>query len=114
MIMQNHSRVKHKDKIQEALGLLNQVIHAKQDEIYQLVEDKYSSWKNSIASVAEAGKNSANHFKEQILDGIHTKEERIFEKAKEVEKRIQKNPWKAVGAVAATTWLLGYLMGRRK
>ncbi len=107
----HHAR---KDKIHEALALLNDAARDKQEEVYELLGSKYEHLKDLVTDFAGNGQELAGQARKQILKGLHYEEKKIKEAAAEWDKKIHKNPWVFLGSVAAGSLVLGALLGRRK
>ena len=90
-------------KINEALELLNEVAREKKDELKGLMVNKY-------AHIREAMSSGAEHAQEAINQG----KEKVIEMASDVDKRVHKDPWVYIAGTAASSLLLGYLMGAKR
>ena len=90
-------------KISEALELLNEAAKEKKDELKGLMSNKYSHIRDVMSSGVE-------HAQEAILQG----KEKVKEIAIDVDKRVHKDPWIYIAGAAATSLLLGYLMGSKR
>lgn len=110
--MRNH-HIK-KDKIHEALGLLNEAAREKQEEVYEMIGDKYEHLKELVTDVAENGCDLAASAQKKLVKGLHEEEKKIKEAAAELDKRVHRNPWPFLGSVAAASLVLGVILGRRK
>jgi len=90
-------------KISEALELLNEAAREKKDELKGLMSNKYSHIREAMSSGVE-------HAQEVILQG----KEKVKEIAEDVDKRVHKDPWIYIAGAAATSLLVGYLMGSKR
>ncbi len=51
---------------------------------------------------------------QSLKDGAEAVQEHLQDDYHAIEKKIQRNPWRAVAFTAAGAVLIGYLLGRRK
>ena len=95
------------ESLHEALGHLNEAAKESREEIQKLVNERYTNLKHAFTGAAQA---SAGWVKEQGAE--------VADKAKmtatAVDKSVHRNPWAYVGGAAATGFVLGLLIGRRK
>ena len=106
------SRIKS-DKIHEALDLLNEAAKDKQNELYEIVGNKYEHIKEALSDKADNGVELVNQAKKQIARTLRDEEEKIVEKAKEIDKKVHSNPWPFVGAVALGSLFMGIILGKK-
>ncbi len=102
-----------RDKIQDALELLNEAAQEKKDEVYEVLGNKYEHLKDVFESVAENGHEIAGQAKKQIVRGLHAEEKKLRETAAQWDKKVHKDPWKVIGSVALGTLVLGLILGRK-
>ncbi len=95
------------ESLHEALAHLNEAAKESREEIQKLVNERYTNLKHAFTGAAQA---SASWAKEQGTE--------VADKAKltatAVDKSVHRNPWAYVGGAAATGFVLGLLIGRRK
>ena len=103
-----------KDKIQEALELLNETAQGKTDEFFELVGDKYEHLKDFFESTASSGGALAGQTRKQILRSLHQEEKKLKETAAEWDKKVHQKPWGFIGGVALGSLALGLFLGRKK
>ena len=103
-----------KDKIQEALELLNDAAQEKKDEVYELLGSKYESLKEVFENAAENGHELVGEAKKRIAKGLHAEEKKIKEIAAEMDKKIRRKPWVVLGSVALGSLVLGLIFGGKK
>ena len=102
-----------KEKLQEALELLNEAAHDKHDELKELVNAKYGNLKSTIAGAEGRAAEWAGDAVERVQHAKEVSQERLQEASKAIDKCVHEEPWKAAGLVAATSFLLGYIIGRK-
>lgn len=108
------STVRHKtDRVQDALQLLNQAARDKQDELYQALEEKYVEMKQTIADVAESGREVLDQARKKAEDAVDMGQELLKAKAMKIDQKVRENPWVFLGGVALTSFLLGYTFKRK-
>ena len=95
------------ESLHEALGHLNEAAKESREEIQKLVNEKYTNLKSTFTGAAHA---SADWVKEQGTEAA----DRAKLTAVAVDKSVHRNPWAYVGGAAATGFVLGLLIGRRK
>lgn len=103
-----------KDKIQEALELLNDAAQDKKEEVFELLEDKYEDLKEIFENAARNGGVIAGKTKKQIVRSLHEEEKKIKEVAAEWDKKIHKKPWVFLGGVGLGALVLGLILGRKR
>ncbi len=103
-----------KDKIQEALELLNDAAQGKKEEVFELLGDKYEHLKKFFESTAHNGGVIAGQTKKQIMKSLHEEEKRLKETAAQWDKKVHKEPWTFLGSVALGALVLGLILGRKK
>lgn len=109
--MRTHLR---KDKIQEALDLLNEAAQEKKEEMFELLGDEYEQLKDFFESAAQNGKALAGQAKKQIVNGLHQEEKKLKETAAKWDEKVHENPWKFLGSVALGSLVLGLVLGHKK
>jgi len=95
------------ESLHEALAHLNEAAKESRDEIRKLVNEKYTNVRDTIAGAAQT---SAGWVKEQGMEAA----DKARMTATAVDKSVHSNPWAYVGGAAATGFVLGLLIGRRK
>lgn len=101
------------EKLQEALDLLNEAAHDKRDELKELVNSKYGNLKNTIAGAEGRAAEWVGETAERMSHAKEVGQERFQEASKAIDQRVHQEPWKAAGLVAATAFLIGYIIGRK-
>jgi ElaB/YqjD/DUF883 family membrane-anchored ribosome-binding protein len=105
-------------KINEALDLLNEAAKEKKDEVYKLIGEKYLNIKDSILEAFSESKTVIDDAKKSVSDavvnGVQAGQEKIKEKAEEVDSRVRENPWPFLGGVAAVCLAVGFFISRRR
>ncbi|HTL48398.1 MAG TPA: hypothetical protein VL688_10120 [Verrucomicrobiae bacterium] len=101
------------DKLHEVVDLLNEAAKEKKEELYGLIGEKYGQIAEAIQEKAENGLHAVESAKKQLFKALQDEEEKIFERAKEVDKQAHENPWAFVGAVAFVSFLFGVRFGRK-
>ncbi len=95
------------ESLHQALTHLNEAAKESREEIQKLVNERYTNLKHAFSGAAQA---SAGWVKEQGME--------VADKAKmtatAVDKSVHRNPWAYVGGAAATGFVIGLLVGRRK
>jgi len=90
-----HHHARHTAVAKEAEGLLDRLAHsAVGEEAKELV----NQLRNNLTSLKEA----AEAVQEYVEDDFHA-----------MEKKIQRNPWSAVGLTAASGVIVGFFLARR-
>ena len=107
------SQAASKEKLQEALELLNEAAHDKRDELKALANNKYANLKSTLAGVEGRAAEWVGDTTEKVLHAKEVSQERLTEASKALDKRVHEEPWKAAGLVAATAFLVGYVIGRK-
>lgn len=103
-----------KDKIQEALELLNEAAVEKKEEVFGLLEDKYEHLKELFENAADNGEEIAGQAKRKIVKSLQDEEKKIKETAAQIDRKIHKEPWAFLGGVALGALVLGLMLGRKK
>jgi len=103
-----------KDKIQEALELLNEAAQGKKDEFFDLVGDKYEHLRDFFETAASSSEALAGQTRKQILRSLQQEEKKLKETAADWDKKVHKDPWAFLGGVALGSLVLGLILGHRK
>lgn len=85
-----------KEKLEEALDLVNQAAREKKEDVMRLLEEKYTDIRASLTEVAMNNK--------EILRQVR----------RVAEEKIQKNPLGSVGSIAAGALIFGFILGLSK
>lgn len=102
-----------RDKIQDALELLNEAAEEKREEIYEIFGSKYGHLKELFENAAENGQELAGQAKKQIVRGLHAEEKKLKEAAAQWDKKVRKDPWIFLGGVAFSSLVLGLILSRK-
>ena len=103
-----------KDKIHEALELLNEAAKEKKDEVYGVINSKYEHLREMFAGVAENGQSLAEDATKNISKTWHAEEKKIKKLAADWDKEVRENPWTYIGGAALGSLCLGLILGRKK
>ncbi len=103
-----------KDKIQEALELLNDAAREKKEEVAVLLSDKYECLKEIVGNMISDGETIAGQTQKKILKGLHQEEKKLKEVVEEWDEKIHKDPWLFLGGAALGSLMLGLILGRKK
>ena len=103
-----------KDKIQEALELLNDAAQEKKDEVYELLGSKYESLREIFEDAAQNGHELVGEAKKRIAKGLQVEEKKIKEIASQMDKKVRRKPWVFLGSVALGSLVLGLIFGGKK
>jgi ElaB/YqjD/DUF883 family membrane-anchored ribosome-binding protein len=102
--------------ITEALKLLEEAAELKNDELKNLMSDKYTHLREMIMETEKGLAQSLASVKDHtVAAAAHAQEEGV-EKAREissdVNKNVHQNPWPFIGGTAVISLLFGYILGR--
>jgi ElaB/YqjD/DUF883 family membrane-anchored ribosome-binding protein len=95
------------ETLHEALAQLNEASKERREEIQKLIDDKYTNLRDAFGGAARA---SADWVKEQGKEMADASKLT----AVAVDRSVRRHPWAYVGGAAATGFLLGLLVSRRK
>jgi ElaB/YqjD/DUF883 family membrane-anchored ribosome-binding protein len=95
------------ESLNEALAHLNEASKERREEIRKLVDEKYTDLKHAFGGAARA---TGGWVKEQGMEVADTAKLT----ATTVDKSVRKYPWAYVGGAAATGFLVGLLVSKRK
>ncbi len=113
--MTTHSKENEKkDKIHEALELLNEAAKEKKDEVYGVINSKYEHLREMFAGAVETGQDFADDAKKNISKTLSAEEKKLKQIAAQWDKEVRKNPWTYIGGAALGSLCLGLLLGRKK
>lgn len=96
-------------KLNEAIGLLGEIIQEKKDEFSQLIQQKYSNFREVMREAAGT-KEVISKLRQNVSETITGGEEKIKEISMEVNKRVHENPWLFLGIAATGAFLSGYII----
>lgn len=103
-----------KDRIHEALELLNEAAKEKKNEVYSVINAKYEHLREMFAGAAESGQSFAEDAKENISRTLSAEEKKIKQVAAKWDKEVRSNPWTYIGGAVLGSLCLGLLLGRKK
>ena len=103
-----------KDKISDALELLNDAAQEKKEEVFELVGNKYEHLKEFFGNIASEGEAMAGQAKKQMGKGLHEGEMKLKDSATQWNKKVRKAPWAFLGGMALGSLVLGLTFGRKK
>lgn len=114
--MQNHAKAHHakKDKIQEALELLNEAAKEKKEEVHDVIGAKYEHLREMFSGALENGQAVAEEARKSLSKTLQAQEKKVKAAAAEWDKKIHKNPWAYVGGAALGSLVLGMILARKK
>jgi ElaB/YqjD/DUF883 family membrane-anchored ribosome-binding protein len=95
------------ESLNEALAHLNEASKERREEIRKLVDEKYTDLKNAFGGAARATGGWVKEQGMEVADAAKLT-------ASVVDKSVRKYPWAYVGGAAATGFLVGMLVSRRK
>lgn len=105
-----------KEKLSEALKLLDEASKDKKDEVESLIQEKYSHLRNALHG--SDARITLESFRQKAADAAararDVSEEKVKELATQVDRNVRANPWPYIGGVALAALVLGYLIGRKK
>lgn len=103
-----------RDKLADALELLNGAAEDKKDEVFELIGDKYENLKELFGNILSGGEAVVGQTKKQIGRGFHEGEMRLKDSAAQLSKKVHKAPWAFLGGVALGALVLGLTLGKSK
>jgi len=107
-----------KEKIDEALKVLEAAAREKKDDLQRLVADKYVHLRDALGSAEHSVLASLAAVGKRTLDETrHAKDvsvETIRKAGIAVDDHVHANPWPYIGGAALTGLMLGYILGRKK
>lgn len=106
------------DSLSEALHLLDEAAEDRRDELGQLISThKYSHLRKLMGTSPDELKKSFEEARENVVHLAHRVQEETKEAVKQtarsIDKEVHNHPWPFLGGVAASTLLLGFLLGKR-
>ncbi len=113
--MQTHTKVNEKkDKIHDALELLNDAAKEKKDEVFEVINTKYEHVRDMFAGAAENGQAIAKEAKKQLSKTLQTEKIKIKQVAGDLNKKVHRSPWAYLGGAALSSFVVGILLARKK
>ena len=103
-----------KDKIHEALELLNDAAKEKKEEVYGVINAKYEHLRDMFEGAVETSQSLAEDAKKNISKSLLAEEKKIKQLAVQLDKEVRKNPWMYIGGAALGSLCLGLLVSRKK
>ncbi len=103
-----------RNKIQDALELLNDAAQDKKHEVYEMIGDKYEFLREMFEETVHNGQSAAEHVQKRLAKGFHSEEKKIRDAAGQLGKKIKQDPWKVLGGVALGSLVVGLFLARRK
>ena len=103
-----------KDKIHEALELLNEAAKEKKEEVYEVINAKYEHLRGMFSGMAQNGQSLAEDAQKNISKTLRAGEKKIKQMAVQWDKEVRKNPWMYIGGATLGSLCLGLLLRRKK
>jgi len=102
-----------KEKLHEALALVNEAARDEKEHVTEIINDKYSHLKD----LAMEQGTKLNDVKKKVADAtLHARDVSVA-KSKElagtIDDNVHRNPWPYLGGAAVGGLLLGYILGRK-
>jgi len=104
-----------KEKLAEALDLINKAAKEKKDEIGELISEKYHDLKESLlgSEVKHSFDSAKRSAAEAAAKAKDIGEEKVKELATQVDKNVHSNPWPFLAGSALFSLMLGYILGKK-
>ena len=94
-------------KIDEALGLLDELARDKKAELLGMISEKYGNLKSALGGAGDDRGDTAHEAYAQA-------EKKVKELTSTINEKVHKNPWPYLGGTALGFLILGLLLGRPK
>ena len=106
-----------KDKIHEALTLLEEAAKDTAVELWQLIKDQYPTLQEKLLNNVDNVRDSIDNVKigarGKVVRIKEVSEEKMRRAASHVDEDIHHHPWYYIGGIAVSSLLLGYILGRK-
>ena len=106
-----------KDELYEALALLEEAAKDAAVEIWTLIRDQYPNLQKMLLDDVDYVRDSINTMEERLKQKAHQIKETTGKKVRyavsQVDEDIHHHPWSYMGAIAVSSLLLGYILGRK-
>ena len=109
--MRTHIR---KDKIQEALELLNEAAHEKREEVYEIVGDRYEHLKDIFEKTLHNGQEVIGEATKRVSKNLNQEKRKVRDAAVRLDRKAHKDPWVLISSAALGSLVLGMILGRGK
>jgi ElaB/YqjD/DUF883 family membrane-anchored ribosome-binding protein len=106
---------KRPGSIDEAMKILDEALKGNTEELKDLVSDELQTFKAELGELSSSMTVDAigEKIKTMSGDALSRGQELFTEATAELDARVRKNPWPAIGGVAVGTFALGYLLGKK-
>jgi len=103
-----------KERIAEALRLLDEAARNRKDEVRELVTGKYADLKGAMSPADQAGlAGMQRRAVEAAMRARALAAEKARKIAGQVDEQVHQNPWPYIAGTAIVAFVAGYLLGRR-
>lgn len=102
-----------KQKIDEALTLLNEAARDKKEDLNEMLASKYGDLKSTILDMESEVAGTARRGVERADELKEVAAKRARETAQQVDQKAHEDPWKALGWSVAGAFAIGFLLGRK-
>lgn len=98
--------------VHQAMNLLNEAVHYKKEDAYLMMRKQADDASHYVDIFAEHIKKWIYQAESKTEEALRSGETIISKNSEEafktVEKKIMKHPWKTMGLVALTAFIIGY------
>jgi ElaB/YqjD/DUF883 family membrane-anchored ribosome-binding protein len=106
------------EQIAEALKLLEDAATQKKDELMGVLSDKYTHLRDLILETESSLSKSLSDTKRHAFDEADQAKDagvkKVRELARDVDKKVRRNPWPYIGGTAVAGLLLGCFYGSNR
>ena len=78
------------------------------------LKDKYEHFVQELQEALSENKKAMDRLKKVTEQALEDGSEKITHAAKDMQKRVKKNPWAYIGAASALALLTGFILGKKK
>lgn len=103
-----------KDRIMEALEILDDVAKEKRDEIRDLIQKDFRHIRRAVSDLEEPARDLRDRLNEYARELRHSGGEQARDVARRIDREVHSHPWAYMTGLGVSSLVLGFVLGRKR